>query len=120
MSSVNEVPFSRRGSVASLNLSQIPQVPSRERSNSISSVLNSRRGSVVIINKEEPKKVVILEEEKKECKKNGLRSIQAMVDTLTSKLAVFEKQFRKDQEQISRQHKEISELKESVKDILEG
>jgi archaellum component FlaC len=82
-----------------------------------SSVLNSRRGSVVSIKEPEPKKVVIVEEKKD---KKGLKSIQAMVDALTSKLTNFEKQFQRDQEQILHQNKEISELKENVKDILEG
>ena len=111
---------SRRGSVASINENQnLFNLPvARERSNSISSVLNSRRGSVASITstKEEIKKEVVVEE-KKECKKNGLKSIQAMVDALTSKLTLLEKQSH---QQISNQTKEISQLKETVKDILEG
>lgn len=110
---------SRRGSVASINENQnLFNLPvARERSNSISSVLNNRRGSVASITstKEEIKKEVV--EEKKECKKNGLKSIQAMVDALTSKLTLLEKQ---NHQQISNQTKEISQLKETVKDILEG
>ena len=116
----NKQMSSRRGSVASINENQnFFNLPvARERSNSISSVLNNRRGSVASITstKEEIKKEVVVEE-KKECKKNGLKSIQAMVDALTSKLTLLEKQ---NHQQISNQTKEISQLKETVKDILEG
>lgn len=120
MSSISET-LKRRDSVVSLNT---PQIPTRERSNSISSMLHSRRNSVVSVKEEKeekpvkPIKHVQIEEAK--CGKTGLKSLQQMVDMLTQKLQKFEEQFKRDKEQISHQNKEITELKNSIKDIIDG
>jgi peptidoglycan hydrolase CwlO-like protein len=100
---------SRRGSVASIK--SVPIAHPRERSNSIS--------SVILEPKEQPKqKQVTIEEPIKE--KKGLKSLQNIVDSLSAKLSQFEQQFKKDNDKITLQEKEISKLKDTIRDILDG
>jgi hypothetical protein len=108
---------SRRNSVSStLSIPvPVPSVPTptpkqRSRSNSILNVVDS------LPEKYEEKPVV--EEHCKE--KKGLKSLHCIVESLQSKLLLFEQQFKKDNDKINSQEQEISKLKETIKDILDG